>query len=571
MPNSSDIQWFKGNFHEEIEASLAGTPFNLDMIVAIACQETGHVWSVLRKKNFTREQILALCVGDTLDADKGRKAFPKTKADLIAMPNGQKMFDIARKALVDMAKHIPGFKEVAKNQDKFCHGFGLFQLDLQFFKDDPDYFLENRYEIFEETLKKCLGELRGALKHKNLKFENKTALTDREFAHVAIVYNTGGFNPSKDLKQGHKVGNRFYGEEIFDFIRLSRTVAKPGGTAAIAPPPTGNAIIPPPSPIEATGKTLLVDTRESPLRLRSEPKISTPTNKNVIAHLPDGHPTRAVTGEAVKGFLEIETSLFGAHLRGFASAEHLVPTEETIPIPIGIPAESPPTSGIIAVFMPRKQGTVTKRTAIAGAHSLNEDGQPSRTGTTPAELVDELAKIIHFLAVDETTHKRYQPRDGLTFCNIYTHDYCHLAGVYLPRVWWTEGAIRDLSQGKTVQPLIGNTIREMRANDLFRWLRDFGPSFGWRQTGTLSKLQEAANQGALGLIVARRKEDGKSGHIVMVVPEIDGKTAKRDKTTGEVINPLQSQAGAVNFRVKTGKLDWWKGDQFAESAFWIHS
>ena len=61
----------------------------------------------------------------------------------------------------------------------------------------------------------------------------------------------------------------------------------------------------------------------------------------------------------------------------------------------------------------------------------------------------------------------------------------------------------------------------MRANDLFRWLRDFGPRFGWRQTGTITKLQQEVNQGAIGLIVARRKEDGKSGHIVAVVPETE--------------------------------------------------
>ena len=37
----------------------------------------------------------------------------------------------------------------------------------------------------------------------------------------------------------------------------------------------------------------------------------------------------------------------------------------------------------------------------------------------------------------------------------------------------------------------------------------FGQGFGWRQTGTLTGLQQAANQGAVGLIVARRKEDGR--------------------------------------------------------------
>jgi len=37
------------------------------------------------------------------------------------------------------------------------------------------------------------------------------------------------------------------------------------------------------------------------------------------------------------------------------------------------------------------------------------------------------------------------------------------------------------------------------------------------------------------------------------------------------VRPLQSQAGSRNFRRDRGALNWWKGDQFAESAFWIHA
>jgi hypothetical protein len=138
------------------------------------------------------------------------------------------------------------------------------------------------------------------------------------------------------------------------------------------------------------------------------------------------------------------------------------------------------------------------------------------------------------------------------------------------RVWWTPGAIERLAKGETVQPFIGQTIDEQRANDLFRWLRDFGPRFGWRQTGTLTKLQTEANAGAVALIVARRTIDGKSGHIVMVVPETVTDRARRD-SSGEVIAPLQSQAGTANFRYGTGKLNWWKGAEFADSAFLIHA
>ncbi|UVJ46318.1 hypothetical protein NVV94_12750 [Pseudomonas sp. LS1212] len=568
MANSADVLWFKTQFQALIEPELAGTPLTVDFIAAIACQETGFVWATLRSKQMNNDKILALCVGDTLDDNKGRSAFPRNKAELMAAPRGAEMFDIAHQALVDMAEHIPGFAEVAKKPNKFCHGFGMFQRDLQFFKGDPDYFLQRRYERFEETLGMCIAELKRALK--KLGLQTRPTLSELELAAIGIAYNTGGFSPKKGLRQGHFDGSRFYGEKIFDFIRLAQTVALPGVASVLNAPAAGIALIPAPSPVTAQGEFFKVDTTEGMLRLRSEPRKSEPIQANVIGHLPDGHPVRAVTDKARNGFREVETSLAGALLRGFASQKFLVSTPAVHEIPVVTPAQTPPHAGVIAVSMPRKPGRVTKRTDTAGAHSLNEPDQPTRQGTTPDELRTELAAIIKWLAVDKTSNKRFQPREGLTFCNIYCHDYCHLAGVYLPRVWWTAKSVIALSKGSQVEPLIGDTIVEMRANDLFRWLRDFGAEFGWRQTGTLSKLQQAANQGAIGLIVARRKEDGKSGHIVAVVPEVADFSAKRD-AAGDVTAPLQSQAGAKNFSYGTGKANWWNGDEFAESAFWVHA
>src|SRR5262249_40809643 len=153
---------------------------------------------------------------------------------------------------------------------------------------------------------------------------------------------------------------------------------------------------------------------------------------------------------------------------------------------------------------------------------------------------------------------------GMTFCNIYAHDYCCLAGVYLPRVWWTPDAIERLARGEVVEPRLGATIDEQRANDLFRWLRAFGPRFGWRQTGTPTTVQTEVNAGAVGVIVARRTIDGRSGHITLVVPEVGDHRARRSGGA-DVVAPLQSQAGATNFRYGTGTASWWTGEQFAES------
>ncbi|NUO77020.1 MAG: hypothetical protein HOQ32_13505 [Lysobacter sp.] len=568
MPNTADMLWFKTRFAARIAPALAGTPLTLDLITALACQETGEVWPILRRKSMSEERILALCVGDTLDANAGRSAFPKTKTDLVGVARGEAMFAIARKALVDMAVHIEAYQGAASRPNKFCHGFGMFQRDLQFFRDDPDYFLERRYEQFEQTLALCVDELKRGLR--KLRLQDRPSLTTMELAAVAIVYNTGGFKPERGLRQGHFDGQRFYGQAIFDFIRQAQTVAAPDAPAPLPTPQPGEAAVPPPGSVTATGPFFRVDTRVSTLRLRSEPRISRPSTANVKGELPDGHPVRAVTGRAVNGFMEVETSLFGALLRGFCSTDFLVRDNGIDDIPVIEPARTPPRTGVVAVFMPRRPGTVTRRRDAAGAHSLNEDGQPERSGANAPELREDLGRIIDWLAVDKPTHKRYQPHSGLTFCNIYAHDYCHLAGVYLPRVWWNARAIERLRGGQPVEALIGNTIFEMRANDLFRWLRDFGPEFGWRQIASPTRLQEEANQGAVALIVARRKIEGKSGHILPVVPETETQRAHRT-ASGEVDRPLQSQAGVSNFRYGTSTANWWKDERFAESAFWVHA
>ena len=85
MPNAQDAFWFKSQFQPQIEAAIAGTPFSVDMITAVACQETGGIWPRLRRQGLPTARILELCVGDTIDASPtggGRRAFPQNKAEL---------------------------------------------------------------------------------------------------------------------------------------------------------------------------------------------------------------------------------------------------------------------------------------------------------------------------------------------------------------------------------------------------------------------------------------------------------------------------------------------------------
>jgi hypothetical protein len=225
MPTNADILWFKTQFGSRIVPAIAGTPLTLDFITAVACQETGDVWPVLCRQGLPEAQILALCVGDTLDASKGRKAFPRDKGDLLSKPNGAQMFAIAHQALVDMAAHIQGYKGVAANPDKFCHAFGIFQRDLQFFLDDPDWFLQQRYAQFAQTLAYCIGELRRGLQR--MAWSARASLTNVELAQLGIVYNTGHFDPARGLQQGHFNGTKYYGDSILAYIEQCQGTQAP--------------------------------------------------------------------------------------------------------------------------------------------------------------------------------------------------------------------------------------------------------------------------------------------------------------------------------------------------------
>jgi len=233
MAVKDEIKWFKEHFADDIVPALDGTPLSFDLICAIAFQESGELWSKLRL-HLPRAEVLRLSVGDTLD-EPNRSAFPKNKAALISVPKGQEMFELAHRLLVEMADAtgIEAYQHLATKPDKFVHGYGIFQYDLQFFRRDPNFFLEQRWSRIDACIEKLMKELKTALDQ--LDFSNKRSLTDRQSAFVAIVYNTGfgNFRESRGLQQGHHDGTHFYGENIDRFLQIARTIPIP----ALAPVP----------------------------------------------------------------------------------------------------------------------------------------------------------------------------------------------------------------------------------------------------------------------------------------------------------------------------------------------
>ena len=203
------------------------TPLSFDLVSAIAFQESGELWSKLRL-HLPREEILRLSVGDTLD-EPNRSAFPKNKDALIAAQRGQPMFELAHRLLVEMADAtgIKAYQAVARRPHKFVHGYGIFQYDLQFFRRDPDFFLEQRWKSIEACVDKLMTELKRGLDQ--LDFSDKESLTDREFRLCCDVYKTGfgNFRESRELQQGHHDGTHFYGENIDRYLKIAHTIPTP--------------------------------------------------------------------------------------------------------------------------------------------------------------------------------------------------------------------------------------------------------------------------------------------------------------------------------------------------------
>jgi hypothetical protein len=202
------------------------------------------------------------------------------------------------------------------------------------------------------------------------------------------------------------------------------------------------------------------------------------------------------------------------------------------------------------------------------AQPIGEASRPTRDATADAAVrATRLGTIVDWLAAESSP--RYLRRLFTTFCNVYASDFAYLAGAYLPRTWWTDDALAQIARGRTPAVTYGGTIREMRADDLHDWLTKHGQDFGWRRVDDPAALQDAANAGGLGVICADRAAPGKAGHITLVVPETSTHRAVRSPD-GRVTLPLQTQAGATNFRYGTVGRAWWADAEYRSFVMCVH-
>lgn len=193
---------------------------------------------------------------------------------------------------------------------------------------------------------------------------------------------------------------------------------------------------------------------------------------------------------------------------------------------------------------------------------------PFRDLTDLASKKESIARLIDKLDVE--TNIRYQRTVEDTYCNVYSYDYCYFSKVYLPTVWWRDEALEKILKGQQVEAVFEQTVDRIYSSALHDWFLQWGVRFGWERIFTVDEIQNKVNSnGGIGIICAKRREKGLSGHIVPVVPETDLHKAYREND--KVVYPLQSQAGKLNYNYFSEvRKDWWNDELYSSYVLYYH-
>ena len=199
---------------------------------------------------------------------------------------------------------------------------------------------------------------------------------------------------------------------------------------------------------------------------------------------------------------------------------------------------------------------------------MDDSNIPFRDLTNTTSKKESIHELIAKLNVE--TSIRYQKTVEDTYCNVYSYDYCYFSKVYLPTVWWKAESLEKVLRGQDVEAVFEQTVDRIYSSAIHDWFLEWGVSFGWERMYTVDEIQNKVNSnGGIGIICAKRKEKGLSGHIVPVVPETDLHKAYR--TNGVVTYPLQSQAGKLNYNYFSEvRKDWWNDELYSSYVLYYH-
>ncbi len=147
-------RWLKRNYGDRIEAATKDTPIPPHVICGIACQETAYFWLSF-VDDLEPGELLGRCV---LDASGDHPSSPRS-----AFPRNTRAFratydDAFAEMLIDEANKTRALRDYSP-RDWVYKGYGIFQYDLQFVKEDEAYFRERQWYDFDACLGRVMHEL----------------------------------------------------------------------------------------------------------------------------------------------------------------------------------------------------------------------------------------------------------------------------------------------------------------------------------------------------------------------------------------------------------------------------
>jgi hypothetical protein len=152
-------RWMKSNFGDALRAATRDTPFSVDLMCGIVCQETAYAWLSFKNKIPVAE-VLARCV---LDASGDAPGHPRTARPRNTAEFRSRYGDAFADMLIAEANKTRKLRGMGPKKWVY-KGYGLFQYDLQYVKTDQGFFKNRKWGTFDICLEKALGELKTKYK-----------------------------------------------------------------------------------------------------------------------------------------------------------------------------------------------------------------------------------------------------------------------------------------------------------------------------------------------------------------------------------------------------------------------
>ncbi|MDQ3281400.1 MAG: hypothetical protein M3Q69_08310 [Acidobacteriota bacterium] len=181
-------EWMKGNFGTRIQTAVRGTPFSVDLLCGIACQETAIFWLSFLKR-LSPNEIVERCVFDASGdyPDTQRSAFPRNTA-AFRKRYGDEFADMLI-AEANATRRLRGFGPA----QWVYKGYGLYQYDLQHVGIDEAFFREKQWYSFDICLDRAIRELNEKYKihhdiWKTVRAYNGTGSRATEYANNVVQF-----------------------------------------------------------------------------------------------------------------------------------------------------------------------------------------------------------------------------------------------------------------------------------------------------------------------------------------------------------------------------------------------